>query len=112
MEASDLHDLGINRTPAEQALLLASLTRNCGLDGVVCSAHEAVAFKQQFGSDFLLVTPGIRPAGSDAQDQRRIMTPPQAKVAGVDYMVIGRPVTQATDPSASLTAILHSLQVS
>ncbi len=112
MEASDLQGLGINRTPAEQALLLANLTRDCGLDGVVCSAHEAVTFKHQLGSDFILVTPGIRPVGTDAQDQRRIMTPPQAKAAGVDYMVIGRPVTQAADPAAALSSILQSLQVS
>ncbi|GAA0486151.1 MULTISPECIES: orotidine-5'-phosphate decarboxylase [Tatumella] len=112
MEASDLADIGIQRTPAEHALHLAALTRDCGLDGVVCSAHEAVTFKQQLGNDFLLVTPGIRPAGSAAQDQRRIMTPPQARLAGVDYMVIGRPVTQAADPAAALSAILNSLQVS
>jgi orotidine-5'-phosphate decarboxylase len=63
------------------------------------------------GNDFALVTPGIRPAGSEAGDQRRIMTPQQAKQAGVDYMVIGRPITQATDPAAALQAILHSLEI-
>ena len=110
MESSDLHDIGILRTPAEHALHLATLTKECGLDGVVCSAQEAVSFKQQLGSDFALVTPGIRPEGSAAQDQRRIMTPPQAKQAGVDYMVIGRPITQAADPAAALASILQSLQ--
>ncbi|GAA0521628.1 orotidine-5'-phosphate decarboxylase [Tatumella terrea] len=110
MEASDLRDIGIDRTPAAHALHLAGLTKECGLDGVVCSAHEAVSFRQQLGHDFALVTPGIRPEGSAAQDQRRIMTPPQAKQAGVDYMVIGRPITQAADPAAALASILQSLQ--
>lgn len=110
MEASDLKDIGIDRTPAEHALHLAKLTQNCGLDGVVCSAHEAVSFKQALGNEFALVTPGIRPVGSAAQDQRRIMTPPQALHAGVDYMVIGRPVTQAADPALALQDILRSLE--
>ncbi len=77
---------------------------------MVCSAHEAVRFKQALGQEFALVTPGIRPAGSDAGDQRRIMTPQQAKLAGVDYMVIGRPITQSADPAAALQAILDSLE--
>lgn len=72
---------------------------------VVCSAQEAVRFKQVFGQEFKLVTPGIRPQGSDAGDQRRIMTPEQALAAGVDYMVIGRPVTQSVDPAQTLKAI-------
>lgn len=110
MEAADLLDLGIMATPAEHAARLARLAQQCGLDGVVCSAHEAAAFKQQFGQPFKLVTPGIRPAGSDAGDQRRIMTPVQAQQAGVDYMVIGRPITQSADPATTLQAILTSLQ--
>lgn len=93
MEASDLADLGVTLSPADYAERLAALTQKCGLDGVVCSAQEAVRFKQVFGQEFKLVTPGIRPQGSDAGDQRRIMTPEQALAAGVDYMVIGRPVT-------------------
>lgn len=110
MEAADLHDIGINATPAEHAARLARLTQQCGLDGVVCSAHEAAAFKQQLGHEFQLVTPGIRPAGSEAGDQRRIMTPVEAQQAGVDYMVIGRPITQSADPAATLQAILSSLK--
>ncbi|MDF2784448.1 MAG: orotidine 5-phosphate decarboxylase [Pantoea eucrina] len=110
MDEEDLRGLGITLTPAQQAERLARLTRQCGLDGVVCSAHEAVAFKQAFGSEFALVTPGIRPAGSEAGDQRRIMTPLQAKQAGVDYMVIGRPVTQSADPAATLQQIITSLE--
>lgn len=110
MDASDLNELGIELSPAEHAERLAHLTQQCGLDGVVCSAHEAVRFKTRFGADFKLVTPGIRPAGSEAGDQRRIMTPEQAQQAGVDYMVIGRPVTQSADPAATLTSILASLK--
>lgn len=110
MEAEDLRGIGIDVSPVEHAERLARLTQSCGLDGVVCSAHEAAGFKQALGTEFKLVTPGIRPEGSDAGDQRRIMTPQQAKLAGVDYMVIGRPVTQAADPAAALNRILASLQ--
>lgn len=109
MEASDLHGLGISATPAEHAERLAGLTQQCGLDGVVCSAQEAVRFKAAFGQQFKLVTPGIRPQGSEAGDQRRIMTPEQALAAGVDYMVIGRPVTQSADPAQTLRDINASL---
>ena len=110
MEASDLADLGVTLSLADYAERLAALTQKCGLDGVVCSAQEAVRFKQVFGQEFKLVTPGIRPQGSDAGDQRRIMTPEQALSAGVDYMVIGRPVTQSVDPAQTLKAINASLQ--
>ncbi|WP_288877734.1 orotidine-5'-phosphate decarboxylase [uncultured Kosakonia sp.] len=109
MEASDLQDIGITATPAEHAGRLARLTQQCGLDGVVCSAQEAVRFKSELGQAFKLVTPGIRPQGSDAGDQRRIMTPEQALQAGVDYMVIGRPVTQSADPAQTLKVINASL---
>lgn len=109
MEASDLADLGITATPAEHAERLARLTQNCGLDGVVCSAQEAVRFKSKLGQSFKLVTPGIRPVGSDAGDQRRIMTPQQAQAAGVDFMVIGRPITQSANPSQTLCDIRASL---
>lgn len=109
MEASDLQDIGITATPAEHAERLARLTQQCGLDGVVCSAQEAVRFKSELSQSFKLVTPGIRPQGSDAGDQRRIMTPEQALQAGVDYMVIGRPVTQSADPAQTLKVINASL---
>ncbi|WP_052281639.1 orotidine-5'-phosphate decarboxylase [Kluyvera genomosp. 1] len=111
MESSDLQDLGINLSPADYAAKLAQLTKNCGLDGVVCSAQEAVRFKRELGQAFKLITPGIRPAGSDAGDQRRIMTPEQAQTAGVDYMVIGRPVTQSADPAQTLRSINASLNL-
>ncbi|WP_437612774.1 orotidine-5'-phosphate decarboxylase [Erwinia sp. V71] len=110
MDETDLRDIGIDLSPADHAERLARLTRDCGLDGVVCSAQEAVRFKTALGQPFKLVTPGIRPAGSAADDQRRIMTPQQAQQAGVDYMVIGRPVTQSADPAQTLQSILASLQ--
>lgn len=110
MEAADLRDIGIDASPADHAEKLARLTQQCGLDGVVCSAKEAARFKQALGAEFKLVTPGIRPVGSEAGDQRRIMTPQQALQAGVDYMVIGRPITQSSDPEATLKTILASLQ--
>ena len=110
MESSDLQDLGITLSPADYAAKLAAVTQRCGLDGVVCSAQEAVRFKHELGQAFKLVTPGIRRQGSDAGDQRRIMTPEQAQASGVDYMVIGRPVTQSIDPAATLRAINDSLR--
>lgn len=109
MEASDLAELGLDISPADYAARLARLTQECGLDGVVCSAQEAVRFKNELGTGFKLVTPGIRPEGSAAGDQRRIMTPQQALHAGVDYMVIGRPITQSADPAQTLRDILASL---
>lgn len=111
MEQSDLTELGINQTPAEQVLKLAALTKNSGLDGVVCSAHEASLLKTQFGQDFQLVTPGIRPSFATADDQKRVMTPSEAVIAGVDYMVIGRPITKAPDPLAALHAIYKELNL-
>ncbi|PSW07336.1 orotidine-5'-phosphate decarboxylase [Photobacterium lipolyticum] len=109
MEASDLTGIGISRQPQEQVLSLARLTKNSGLDGVVCSAQEASMLKAELGKEFKLVTPGIRPAGSAAGDQRRVMTPVEAIKAGSDYLVIGRPITQAADPAAVLAEINKSL---
>ncbi|WP_367299421.1 orotidine-5'-phosphate decarboxylase [Hafnia alvei] len=109
MEAQDLRGIGIELSPADYAERLALLTKECGLDGVVCSAHEATRLKASCGQAFKLVTPGIRPAGSSAGDQRRIMTPVEAAKAGVDYMVIGRPITQSPAPAETLREILKSL---
>jgi orotidine-5'-phosphate decarboxylase len=88
---------------------LASLAKHCGLDGVVCSAHEIAAIRKECGDDFMLVVPGIRPAGSDLADQRRVMTPRQAADAGADILVIGRPINAAADPAAAAKAIRESL---
>lgn len=105
----ELQQLGISRTPEDQVLHLASLVNRAGLDGVVCSAQEASSLQSHNGSDFILVTPGIRPAGSDNQDQRRVMTPQQAMAAGSHYLVIGRPITQAQDPVKVCNDIVASL---
>ncbi|PNH89642.1 orotidine-5'-phosphate decarboxylase [Vibrio diazotrophicus] len=109
MEQSDLAGIGLDVKPQEQVMRLATLTKNAGLDGVVCSAQESQMLKQSLGKEFKLVTPGIRPAGADVGDQRRIMTPYEAVQAGSDYLVIGRPITQATDPAAVLAEINASL---
>jgi orotidine-5'-phosphate decarboxylase len=105
MGQEDLHGLGINKTPAEQVNFLANLTKQSGLDGVVCSAWEAEQLKSDLGKEFKLITPGIRPAGSAQDDQQRIMTPRQAIDVGVDYLVIGRPITKAVDPQLVLQQI-------
>ncbi|MEZ8739198.1 orotidine-5'-phosphate decarboxylase [Photobacterium swingsii] len=109
MEASDLVGVGIQREPQEHVLNLANLTKNSGLDGVVCSAQEASMLKANLGQEFKLITPGIRPVGSAAGDQRRVMTPVEAVQAGSDYLVIGRPITKAVDPAAVLAEINASL---
>ncbi|OEF25367.1 orotidine-5'-phosphate decarboxylase [Vibrio rumoiensis] len=109
MEQSDLAGIGLDITPQEQVKRLAKLTKNSGLDGVVCSAHESSMLKSDLGNEFKLVTPGIRPAGSDAGDQRRIMTPAEAMTAGSDYLVIGRPITQASNPNQVLIDINATL---
>ncbi|PXA71042.1 orotidine-5'-phosphate decarboxylase [Vibrio sp. 11986-1-5] len=109
MEQVDLAGIGINLAPEQHVLRLATLTKNAGLDGVVCSAQEASVLKQHLGSSFKLVTPGIRPVGSAIGDQKRIMTPVQALEAGSDYLVIGRPITQANNPDQVLAEINASL---
>ncbi|TMO44585.1 orotidine-5'-phosphate decarboxylase [Pseudoalteromonas ruthenica] len=109
MDEIQLKQLGIDKSPQEQVLYLAKLAQQAGLDGVVCSAQEAQLLKSQLGSEFTLVTPGIRPAGSDVGDQKRIMTPERAVASGSDYLVIGRPITQAADPVTVLTEINESL---
>ncbi|MEZ8103626.1 orotidine-5'-phosphate decarboxylase [Vibrio cortegadensis] len=109
MEQSDLAGIGLNVAPQEQVMRLARLTQRSGLDGVVCSAQEASLLKSDLGSNFKLVTPGIRPAGADVGDQKRIMTPNDAIQAGSDYLVIGRPITQAAQPAEVLQKINASL---
>jgi orotidine-5'-phosphate decarboxylase len=111
MTKEDLLSVGMNIEPEEQVMRLASLTKEVGLDGVVCSAMEAQRLKSAFGDQFSLVTPGIRPAGAAADDQRRIVTPQDALANGSDYLVIGRPITQAEDPAAACEAIYQSLQL-
>lgn len=109
MSDDELKLLGINVSAADHVKRLAALTQQAGLAGIVCSAQEATMLKETFGKEFKLVTPGIRPAGSDKGDQHRVMTPLEALAAGSDYLVIGRPITKAADPLAALTAIHASL---
>jgi orotidine-5'-phosphate decarboxylase len=109
MDATDLESIGLGKVPEEHVLQLATLARDCGLDGAVCSSREAPRLREHLGEDFLLVTPGIRPAGSQADDQRRVMTPADAVRNGSTYLVIGRPVTQADDPAAVLLTINSEL---
>jgi orotidine-5'-phosphate decarboxylase len=94
---------------ASKVLSLAKLAQSAGADGVVCSAKEANMLRKIINNDFCLVTPGIRPIGSSNNDQKRIMTPVDAINAGVDYLVIGRPITQAADPKLVLAEINNSL---
>jgi len=101
----DLTDIGVAESAPRQALRLAKLTAAAGLDGVVCSAVEAPGLRSALGPRFTLVTPGIRPAGSSKDDQTRIITPEAAIANGADYLVIGRPITQAADPVEALAAI-------
>lgn len=105
MSGEDLRQIGIDVAPAVQVERLARLTREAGLDGVVCSAQEAERLRAAIGPEFLLVTPGIRPAGSAVGDQSRILTPAKAIAAGAHYLVVGRPITQAADPVAALLEI-------
>ena len=109
MSDEDLKLIGIDVPAFEHVQRLAKLTKQAGLDGVVCSAQEASVLKSLLGQDFKLITPGIRPVGSDVGDQHRVMTPPQALAAGSDYLVIGRPITKAADPLAALQSIHQSL---
>ncbi|MBL0038091.1 MAG: orotidine-5'-phosphate decarboxylase [Nitrosomonadales bacterium] len=109
MAQEDLADLGIVTTPAEMVLRLAKLARDSGLDGVVCSAREAALLRQHCGSEFCLVTPGIRLADAAADDQSRVMTPCAALGQGADYLVIGRPVTRAADPLQVLQGIIKQI---
>lgn len=102
MDAEGLRATGINQSPVERVLSLARLSQNCGFDGVVCSAQESALLKSELAPEFKLITPGIRPSFAAAGDQKRIMTPAQALVAGSNYLVIGRPITQADDPMQAL----------
>ena len=105
MSDEDLAGIGIASSAEAHVSRLATLTKNSGLDGVVCSAQEAPRLKAEQGSDFQLITPGIRSLTADKGDQQRIMTPVDALKAGSDYLVIGRPITQAADPLAALESI-------
>jgi orotidine-5'-phosphate decarboxylase len=108
----DLPSVGLTPPVGDQVLRLASLAQQSGLDGVVCSAHEIARLRSELGPDFLLVVPGIRPSGADVGDQKRVMGPAQARDAGASILVIGRPITGASDPAEAARAIAESLGVS
>jgi len=105
----DLNELGLQGGPAENAIRLAALARDARCAGVVCSAAEVADLKSFFGSEFLALCPGIRPGGSAHGDQRRIATPREARDAGADYIVVGRPIVDDNDPAAAARAILADL---
>ena len=105
----ELASVGISGTAEENVIRLAALVAEAGLDGVVCSPQEAAALHQRHGQGFILVTPGIRPVGTAAADQQRVMTPDQALAKGASYLVIGRPITQADDPARRLRDINRQL---
>ncbi|MGK0249209.1 MAG: orotidine-5'-phosphate decarboxylase [Oleispira sp.] len=110
MEQSDLAGIGLDVSPQQQVERLAKLSKQSGMDGVVSSAQEIGLIKDLCGKEFLTITPGIRPKGSAAGDQRRIMTPQQAVNVGGDYLVVGRPVIQAINPKQACLDIIESLQ--
>lgn len=107
---AEIHEIGFQGTSADNVQRLSALAQSSGLDGVVCSPLEAAAIRAQAGSDFLLVTPGVRPATASLDDQKRVMTPAGAIRAGSSYLVIGRPVTAAPDPLRVLKEINSSLK--
>ncbi|MFO7822124.1 MAG: orotidine-5'-phosphate decarboxylase [Lentisphaeria bacterium] len=110
MNAAELANTGVADEPEVQVLRLARLAREAGLDGVVCSAWEINAIQKACGPDFQLVVPGIRPAGAEHGDQKRVMTPAQAAAAGTQFIVVGRPVRRAADPRQAAAMIKNQLQ--
>jgi orotidine-5'-phosphate decarboxylase len=109
LEDRDLAQIGLSGTALNQAVRLAILAKESGLDGVVCSPHEIAAVRAACGAQFLIVTPGVRPAGGELGDQKRVMTPQQAVQAGADILVIGRPITGAPDPVEAARQIAADL---
>jgi len=106
LDQADLRELNVRATPAEQAILLAKQAISCGIDGVVCSVHEAAAIRREVGPDALIVTPGIRLPGDAVGDQKRVATPRDAHNAGATHIVVGRPILGASDPAAAYRAIM------
>jgi orotidine-5'-phosphate decarboxylase len=109
MDDAAIRKVGIGSTAQDEVLMLAALARSAGLDGVVASPAEARAIRAKLGGDFLIVTPGVRPAWSAAGDQKRVATPEEAVAAGATYIVVGRPVTDAADPAEAAGKILKEM---
>lgn len=105
MSQADLAETGVQDAPIVQVNRLAALAHDCRMDGVVCSAEETSLLRKNFGKNFVLVTPGIRPSGDDVGDQKRVVTPVDALSRGSDYLVIGRPITQSANPREKLNEI-------
>jgi orotidine-5'-phosphate decarboxylase len=112
LDDAALESVGQKGPASAQVERLARLVKTCGLDGVVCSAHELGPVRKACGPDFLTIVPGIRPAGTDPADQSRVMTPVEARAAGADILVIGRPITAAPDPVAAARSIAQELGIS
>jgi orotidine-5'-phosphate decarboxylase len=110
MDAAELSAVGVTDTPAAQVLRLAQLARTVGIDGLVCSPEEVAVVRESMGPGALLVTPGIRPAGSAVGDQSRVATPAEAIAGGASMLVVGRPITQAPDPAKAAAAILDEIR--
>jgi len=110
LKSADLDEVGMKPDLAGQVLRLAGLAKSAGMDGVVCSPQEIEILRQEYGRDLLIVTPGIRPAWAEAQDQKRIMTPAEALRKGADYLVIGRPITGAASPQEAFARIVEELE--
>ena len=106
---ADLQETGVTGRTQDQALVLATLAQNCGCDGVVASPHEARIIRKDLGAGFAIVTPGIRPTGSAKGDQSRVNTPAEAIAAGADYLVVGRPITEAGDPRRAAEEIVSEI---
>jgi orotidine-5'-phosphate decarboxylase len=109
LSAADLIEQGIDHPLTEVVLHRARLAREAGFDGVVASGHETTQIRSAAGPEFLVVTPGVRPQGSEAQDQARAVTPRAAIAAGASYLVVGRPITRAADPRAAADAIVGEI---
>jgi orotidine-5'-phosphate decarboxylase len=109
LASADLIEQSIDHPLAELVLHRAALAKKAGFDGVIASGQEAAEIRRALGRDFLIVTPGVRPSGSDAQDQARAVTPKEAIAAGADYLVVGRPITRAPDPRAAADSIVREI---
>jgi len=105
LDEEDLACVGVHATPSQQAVRLACLAEDAGMDGVVCAPSDLVSLRDATGGEFLKVTPGVRPAGSDRGDQKRVATPASAMADGATHLVIGRPITRAADPMEALAEI-------
>lgn len=110
MDAVELASVGVAASPAEQALRLARLAKASGMDGMVCSAEEVGALREEAGKDAILVVPGIRPSGASVDDQRRVASPADAIRRGASLLVVGRPITKAPAPAAAAQAVLDEIQ--